>query len=596
MTDKLDFLGKLTIFEALDEDDLLALAQISGEYEFDEGAVIAFQRDVADSLIIVHSGRLYARSVDERGIVREEHTHAYYPGDYFGEKWLFAPDAHPATVKGTEKGRVILIKSDEFLQFLEKHPGVLEALEPELDESEQLLSGLSLEAWEEAQKVRLRADKRTSAISLLPDELVEFQAHRSRWYLFLRLVGPAVGMVAFLLLTLSTLANRADGGIVSTLGLIAPVGLTLFFAALLIFQYLDWANDYFVITNKHLAHHEFSLRSFRTTVDKIPIDQIQSVEIVRPTFIANLFNFGTARITTAAQTGTVYFDNIDDPGQVQETLDRLRRRVKVLDAARAQATMRQSLEKHFQYHSPYRKVEEPDDVDEEEEAETDGRISLREVWASIKKRYQWRVEENGIITYRKHFFVLLKDVMWPVLIFLILMLLFWLAVRFVGLTFAQLAAVFGLLMAIDLAWFLWQVEDWRNETFQVTDRFVIDIDRKPFGFGESRKQAELSNVQNINSDRPGLLATLFNFGNVIIETAGATADITFENVSNPNRVQSDVFKRLDQYRQRQRIREGERRREEYAVLLDVYQQAVEQEMIPRRTPPDTLPDEEDMDI
>jgi hypothetical protein len=121
---------------------------------------------------------------------------------------------------------------------------------------------------------------------------------------------------------------------------------------------------------------------------------------------------------------------------------------------------------------------------------------------------------------------------------------------------------------------------------------VVDIDRQPFGFGESRKQAELNNVQNISSDRPGLLPTIFNYGNVIIETAGATADIVFESVSNPNRVQSEVFKRRDQYRQLLRRREGEQRRKEYAVLLDVYQQAREQDLIPRRTPP---PDEVEVD-
>ena len=135
-----------------------------------------------------------------------------------------------------------------------------------------------------------------------------------------------------------------------------------------------------------------------------------------------------------------------------------------------------------------------------------------------------------------------------------------------------------------LAWLTWQVEDWRNDTFQVNDRYVIDIDRKPFGFSESRKQAELSNVQNINSDRPNFWATVFNFGNVIIDTAGAQADIVFETVSNPNQVQSDIFKRRDQYRRQQAIKQGDQRRKEYAVLLDVYKQAEEQGRIPRRTP------------
>ncbi|MDT8307791.1 MAG: hypothetical protein RRC07_17785, partial [Anaerolineae bacterium] len=99
-----------------------------------------------------------------------------------------------------------------------------------------------------------------------------------------------------------------------------------------------------------------------------------------------------------------------------------------------------------------------------------------------------------------------------------------------------------------------------------------------------RKQAPLSNVQNVNADRPGLLPTLFNYGNVYIETAGATADITFESVMKPSQVQQDIFERREQLRRQQQRQEGERRRKELALMFDVYQQAVEQGRIPRRTP------------
>ena len=97
-------------------------------------------------------------------------------------------------------------------------------------------------------------------------------------------------------------------------------------------------------------------------------------------------------------------------------------------------------------------------------------------------------------------------------------------------------------------------------------------------------------MQNVSANRPGIFATIFNFGDVYIETAGATADITFERVVNPNLVQSDIFRRREEFRQKQRVREGQRRRKEYAVMLDVFQQAQEQGRLPRRTPPDEEPD------
>ncbi len=131
---------------------------------------------------------------------------------------------------------------------------------------------------------------------------------------------------------------------------------------------------------------------------------------------------------------------------------------------------------------------------------------------------------------------------------------------------------------------LWRYENWRNDLFQVTDRDVIDIDRKPFGFGESRKQAPLDNIQNVTAERPGFFATVFDYGNVHIETAGAGADIIFDKIPRPSMVLSDIFRRLDENQEKRRRKDGEIRREEYAVLLDVYKQELERDRIPRRMP------------
>lgn len=583
MTNKLEFLAQLPLFAALNEGELRGLAAVSEELEYADGSVIAYQRDVADSMVIVQSGRLFARSVDERGIVRD--TQPYLPGDYFGDVWIFASDVHQATVKATGTSRVISIHGADFLEFLEHYPDALAKLEPDFDEEEGVELGLSLEAWEEARKSSLKADRRSAAISLLTDELVEYQARRSRWYLILRISFPIAGLLLVPSSVFVMLSGQPVDSTLFTARWMVSLFLALIFIIWLAFQTLDWSNDYFVITNKHLAHHEFSLRTFRTTVIKIPIDQIQSVEIERPSFIASLFNYGTAQVTTASQAGAVRFDSIDDPGLVEETLGRLRQRGQALNAGRAQATMRRSIESHFQVRPNYERVEDEYDDEETYEIAAPKQGGFFSFWRKLVKNYRWRVEEKGVITYRKHFFVLAREITWPSAFTAILLIAAIVGYRLSTSLSLGVVGFYLLLCVFDFGWLVWKVEDWRNDTFQLTDRYVIDIDRRPFGFGESRKQAELSNVQNVNSDRPNVIATIFNYGNVIIETAGATADITFENVSHPNRIQSDIFGRRDQYRQRQLIKDGDQRRKEYSVLLDVYQQALEQDRIPRRTPP-----------
>ncbi len=571
MEELLDFLEQLPIFANLTAEELEELAVICQIYEFDEGAVIAYQRDVADSMFMVQDGRLYAQRLDKRGVVRE--SHQYFPNNYFGESWLFTAQTHPATITAASNGRLVVITSQDFLKFLVAHPQILENLEPEEDSDPP--TGLSPEGWEEAQKVKGRADRKSSAVDLLPDELVEYQARRSRWYLLLSLFWPMLGLIVLpsllytLLASWELLSNTANLAIASFVAFI--------FLVFVAFQFLDWYNDYFIITNKHLIHHEFNLRNFRISINKIPIKQIQGVEILKPTLIANIFKIGSARVTTSAQTGAILFDNIDDPSLVQKALNNLTSRVKALNEGEAQAIMRQSLESHFEIPPPLREYA---DAEEKKAAPA----APPSVGQRLKNQLVWRVVEGNTITYRKHIFILVLQVWLPAFVFLVLTGLGYLLARYTHVNDSIIALFTGIAVLIILGWFIWNFENWRNDTFQVSDKFVVDIDRKPFGFGESRKQAAITNIQNVNANRPGLLPSIFNYGFVNIETAGVDTNITFEYVPHPSQIQADIFQKLELNQQQQRKQQGADRREEYAVLLDVWRQAEEQKRIPKRTP------------
>lgn len=575
MTSKIEFLAQLSTFQALNEQELASLAKIAQEYEFEKGGVIAYQRDIADSLYIVREGRLFAKTVDAAGVVREGQGKAYEANECFGDAWLFAADVHPATVIASENGRLLIVKGNEFMRFLDKNPGLLKRLEPMMDDAGNVVSGLSVKGWQEAQKVRARANRQSNAISLLPDELVEYQARRSRWYLFIQVLIPVLGLILLPLPAYWLLSGLGESW--GTVAAITAVLLSLFFLALLLIRLLDWSNDYFVITNKRLVHREFNLLTFHVNDMKIPIEQVQSVEITKPSLIANLFDIGTARITTAAQQGTLYFDNIDNPSAVKEALDRLGQRVKALDAGLAQAAMRQSIEGYFQLSPFVRQATDPD-------APAQPAATAKAKSSPLVTYFKWRTEEGGIITYRKHIFILFEQITRPVIAGFLMLILVYVLLNFFEFTLGEIVLVFSILFLADLGWLIWNVEDWRNDTYQVTNRSVIDIDRMPFGFRESRKEAALGNIQNVKADRPGLLPTLFNYGRVVVETAGAKSDIIFEDVPNPSQVQTDIFQQLEQLRARQRVQEGEQRRKEYAVLVDVYKQATELNRIPRRTP------------
>lgn len=570
VSSKAEFLGSLKIFKDLHADELAALADICVEYEFDQGAIIAYQRDVANSLYIVRAGRLFASTLDERGIVRQ--TRSYEANEYFDDRWLFTPTAHQATVRATEPGRVIVLDGPTFTRFLADNRDIVNALEPfQNDNGEQI--GLSNEAWEALVKSEVGASEgEFRAAGLMPDELVEYWTRRSRWILWLNIFFRVLLLVLwvggyFLLAARYPFPATRFGSI---LLFIIPVVLLTFF---ILYSYLDWRNDYLLITNKQVLHYEFSLnlRSFGTNIQKLPFDRIQSVSIEQPNFISNMLNLGTVRITTASQSSTIVFDFVNSPIEIKDALDRITRRVKELDAGHEQALMRRSLEDHFQLAPPVRKV-----TAEETQQPAKGRRGRRFELAT-------RLEEGGTVTYRKSRIFLLLEMRWPLIIGGGLLLVYYLLQQY---TSSPLLAIpFGILLLIDLGWIIWEIEDWRNDQYQVNDRYVIDIDRVPFGFGGTRKQAELSNIQNVNASRPGLLATIFRYGTVFIETAGASADIAFERVTNPNQVQKDIFNRRERLQRQQAEAASAQRRKEYALVLDVYQQISEQGRVPRRTSP-----------
>lgn len=580
MNDTYDFLAKLPLFDRLTEEEVDSLAAISREYSFDDGSIIAYQRDVADSFYLVKDGRLYAEKVGKDGVVRD--SKPYKKEDCFEQTWLFEQAAHTHTIRGTGNGRLLIINQKDFLHFLKDNPDVISGLEPFYDESGKHVAGLSEEAWEMAQRTSIKADKPSKSVELLPDELIEFYTRRSKWYLFVQMILPTLGVLLGLTLAVILLTTNGLSGMFTFLNWLLPALILLLSVSVILFRLVDWRNDYFIITNKHLTHNEFELTKLRGRVNKIPIDQIQSISTLKPSFFANLFNYGTARITTASQSGSLYFDNIDHPETVTTTLERLQIRSQNLTAGLIQAAMRRSLENHFQVDPLYQQVE-----GETAAADTKGAESAtKNLRRNIKHRYGTHLIEEGVITYRKNFFAFLRTIIWPfilnIFIFLLLGILIITYGKELPISWTSSGILFVLFFSV--GWLIWQVEDWRNDHFQLTDQYVIDIDRKPFGISEARKQAGLDNVQNVTANKPSFWATLFNYGDVHIETAGAVADIIFEQVSHPNRVQSEIFQRLEQYKQRAKVNEGTRRRQEYAVLMDVYQQATEQNVLPRRTP------------
>jgi len=88
-------------------------------------------------------------------------------------------------------------------------------------------------------------------------------------------------------------------------------------------------------------------------------------------------------------------------------------------------------------------------------------------------------------------------------------------------------ATFGFALASFIGWFF--------NIYIVTNERVVDIDFLYLLY-KKFSEAELVKIQDINYTAGGLLETLFNYGNVTIETAGESPNINFELIPYPERV------------------------------------------------------------
>jgi hypothetical protein len=179
-----------------------------------------------------------------------------------------------------------------------------------------------------------------------------------------------------------------------------------------------------------------------------------------------------------------------------------------------------------------------------------------------------RVEEGDRIIYRKDAYFLINDLAMPLAVLVMGIVLLVLqasgSLPFAGWIPWLVAAA---LLLAGLGWGGYEVVDWANDLYMVTPDQIIALHRTPLG-REDRRAASLGNILSLEYDRPGLVARLLNFGNVIITVGNVS--FVFDRVHDPVGVQEDIYRRMEAHRTRHDLKDRQSRGEEIAEWLDAY--------------------------
>jgi hypothetical protein len=139
-----------------------------------------------------------------------------------------------------------------------------------------------------------------------------------------------------------------------------------------------------------------------------------------------------------------------------------------------------------------------------------------------------------------------------------------------------------IILAIVLSggFFLYHVVDWANDIYQVTDRDIHDIDRKPLG-QDIRRSAPLEQILSTGVEQ-NFLQRLLNYGDVIIRVG--EAEFTFDGVAHPSMVQQEVFQRLSARKQQIAAQEAKQERNRMVEWLEIYHDQVDDDRNPDHEP------------
>jgi len=540
--DKVTRLKNVRLFSSLTPDNLARVAGLAARSSHRRGSYLCRQDESGDTLYVIDSGEAIRRQTDLRGVQRP--IGYMREGESIGEDALLLGDAYGSCVQATSDIKVLYIRKQDFDRLLSEHPQIEQQLTiPPLIKERLLAPSLP---WQDQDEPTL----------LL---------RRKHWFALARTL-PVPVLILLVLGTIAWLLRRV--GILTTIPSallfvgVVPVMLLLWFV-------LDWRNDYYLVTTKRVLHEERVLLFYQTW-DEIPLSKIQSINITRG-FTGSMLGFGTMHIQTASARGTMALHYVPDPEGMQEVIFKKVGQLRWRTQQEQRDEVRQELLRRLGAEETEQEASIPALVPEGHRRTRLGPLAR---FVSRRPLFKMRYDNANQIIWRKHWLFLLKRIYLALPFAILVSVAFITVTLYGGLARYRLPLLLGslVLWIAGIFWLWWQVEDWRNDVYIVTDRLIIDVEKRPLFFAEERKQATLDVIQNVSLSKRGILTSLLNYGDVLIQIAGASGTFTFEGVPQPEAVQREIFRRVEDYNDGQRRQQAKQRKAELSTWFEVYEQ------------------------
>jgi CRP-like cAMP-binding protein len=285
MEDPEAYLGRLKpiyLFKGLSDEQILDVARELEVEHRPAGEVIFHEKDEGDSFYIINRGQVKVLRQAGRG---PQLLSTLAPGDFFGEMALLYGRRRSATIETASEVELLRLSKPNFDRLLHKFPQI----RPNL-----LLSGESRALY-----------RRVKFTWLQPNEVVYLIARKHRLLLYQSLFLPIFvgGLVAVAAIWL---AVSRDNLVIAYFG----AALELPVAGWLLWNYVDWGNDYYIITSQRLVDLEKIVGIYDSRVEA-PMSSIMSVNVQTADSTQRALRMGDVVVRTFS--GPIVLKSVENP-------------------------------------------------------------------------------------------------------------------------------------------------------------------------------------------------------------------------------------------------------------------------------------------
>ncbi|PWH19884.1 MAG: hypothetical protein DDG59_01600 [Anaerolineae bacterium] len=540
---------QMALFQGLDDAQLAEIETFFKRYKVQKGDQIVQEGSPGDYFYIIFSGRFLVWHETPTG--REE-VATLIRGDYFGEEALLFGQPRLASVSALEDSELLLADAEKFEQMLALYPSL------------RVSFTATAESRRLAEKEHFDWLGKDEAIYLVTRKHELFLWRSLILPIFLVILGIPIAVWGMMMTSVFLQhVLLVSGGVLIGGGILWGI-----------WNWIDWGNDYYIITNQRVVWLE-NVIGIYSSRREAPLTTILAVNKLT-TQIGRIFNYGTIDVRTF--TGSIVMRNMANPDLFEAFLRGHRERAQKRTLEQERQSMREALRTRLLMQAggktPVGNSSSPKPSLPVRAAPLLAQDRNKAFKEMIKTFFMMRYESQGVITYRKHWLVLVHKTLQPTCALLALIaftayLIYRLGFQNQGFLLSGLTWTLLLFLGyvgVGL-WWLYHYLDWSNDIYQLTPEQILDIEKKPLG-REDKKTASLDSILSVEHDRRGILRLLFNYGDVIVNV-GQT-QFTFDGVANPDQVHQDIRAHMEARARKKRERELAQERERMMEWLSVY--------------------------